>query len=313
MGLAETAHSGCLECESSFEKKICVTPLAPHSWPDPSIVCASADIATVNNLKAVAKDFSEPFQKVLCSLDKIFIIGEPGGTAFGSYTPDAAGKFHSFLGINSAVLKKSPTLSDWSSWKEQLSFGGNPEPVHVSTGLPVVDAMLPGIQNDFLFFVLSHEMGHILDFANSIRSAPICKPGPDKDCEMDTIGFGHFSWKTTFQILPEVDFLERIGLCFYQCNGKFLDWSKSSTVYEDLFQHGFISLYSSTNSADDFAESVAYYNLSQIKNGQYRIITPEGKSYFPLDEYRKGALLKKFEFIGKFFERKDIVYGGSDT
>ena len=297
-------------CLTTLESKICATDLAPHQWPDPSIKCQEADENTVLKLKSIAQDFSDPFQKVLCGLDKVFIINEPGGTAFGGFTHDPSGHTHSFLGINAAVLKNGLSLSSWATWKEQLSFGGSPEPTNPAfQNLPIINATVPGVYNDFLFFVLSHEMGHIFDFANHLRSKD-CGADQSIDCEMDKAGFGHLSWDTTTRIRPDSDFPERTGLCFYGCGGKFLDLSSVSSIYDHLFQSGFASLYASTNSADDFAESIAYYNLSQIPGAQYKIVTPQGKNYFPLVEYQSGVLLEKYQFIENLFKRSDLIFGG---
>ena len=304
---SQIAFSAQNSCLGEIESKICVTALAPRTWPDPAVQCGRADSGTVTKIKAIAQDFSDPFQKILCGLDKIFIIDEQGGSAFGGYTQDSAGHFHSFLGLYSVVLNKASSLSSWASWKEQLSFGGSSDSSQISSSLPVIQAEIPGVYSDFLFFVLSHEMGHILDFANHVRTQGC---GSETDCEMDSTGFGHFSWKTLNQIRPSSDFSERSRLCFYGCHGQFLDWVVSTSIYKSLYQAGFISLYSSTNSADDFAESVAFYNISQIPGVKYRVQTPQGESYYPLSEFQSGILAEKNRFIEKLLQRTDLIFGG---
>jgi hypothetical protein len=133
-----------------------------------------------------------------------------------------------------------------------------------------------------------------------------------KDCQVDPTSFGGLSWETNRIVKPSADFRGRSGLCFYFCDGHFLDWPDLSTFfYDDLFRAGFVSTYGASNIRDDFAESTAYFVTSLVRGATYMIQMPDGRRYNVMEEIRSTKTNAKIEFIRDLVSKPDIVLGGT--
>ncbi len=84
-----------------------------------------------------------------------------------------------------------------------------------------------------------------------------------------------------------------------------------SQVYADLSQTNFISTYASTQPWDDFADSLAYFLISQNLNANYLIDTKQNSSPHVFDIMAKlhsDLFAEKYQYIQNFMNRKDLYY-----
>jgi hypothetical protein len=82
-----------------------------------------------------------------------------------------------------------------------------------------------------LDYALAHEFGHLFDFTNQLNKISDCKweKAPNGDyvhigkCEVVPGSWGAFSWTHIDEVRAEQEYAHRKELCFYFCNGKFID------------------------------------------------------------------------------------------
>ncbi len=244
-------------------------------------------------------------QKLFCSVQRIFIEKDFFGTAYATGLTDPNGKFNgAIIGIRQSVLDEKLSLSTWASWKEQLSFGGVKNSYQLTPGLPNVYTSTPNKQiNDFLYFVVSHELGHVLDFAHKLNKVENCSVTKDPDeypvCDFAPESWGAISWKNNQQPKDINDFPLRKNLCFYSCE-KPMSKNDINTLYSDLWKTTYISTYAATNPYDDFADSFAYYLMSDRLEFSYVIDTNQGMFFDPLYKLSGVTFSEKYNFIKKF-------------
>lgn len=269
----------------------------------------SAAYATV--FEELHDQFPQALQKVFCSLDVIYIEKQFEGTAYAGSSKDRSA---TIMGVRQSVLDEQLSLNTWASWKEQLSFGGDSGSYKVSPVLPVIETSETPQVNSFLYFLVAHEFGHILDFSNGVNAVvDTCVPKEDEDtwppnCYFKPNTWGDISWEAADRVRPETDFAHRTELCFYWCGDQTLSPVVIPKVYEDLMQSQFISTYGSRQAWDDFADSLAYYAMDQNLNLTYILDTRQGARHDIMAKLKSPVFRKKYEYLKTFIERTDIVY-----
>ncbi len=165
--------------------------------------------------------------------------------------------------------------------------------------------------NDFLYFVMTHELAHVFDFANTFNSTVNCpeprNPDDDPECAMATGSWGAIGWLTNQRPKPENDFANRASLCFYTCK-TLLEPRLVSRLYRDLSGTNFISAYATTQPWDDFADSVAYWMMRENLGTQYILNTGGGERYDIMAKLGSERFAPKAAAIREFFSRRNLVY-----
>lgn len=260
-------------------------------------------------------NYPPSLQKMFCSAKRIFIEKSFAGTAYAGAIYDPQGRpTGAMIGIRQSVLDQNLSLSTWASWKEQLSFGGATDSYSPVDTLPLIQTNTNANVNEFLYFVIAHEFGHIFDFANGLNKTSDCTtPNPQPgtgDCNLAIGTWGTISWERTSKPRPQFDFLNRSGLCFYNCPHP-LSVDNVAQVYTDLSHTNFISTYATTQPWDDFSDSLAYYLISKNLNASYYLLVntnASSQSYDIIAKLHSEIFAEKYLFIEKFLNRTDIYY-----
>ncbi len=170
------------------------------------------------------------------------------------------------------------------------------------------------VANDFLYFVVAHEFGHILDFANKVNSLKDSCPketeeNPFPECAVNEDSWSGISWITDKQPKIQNDFSNRAKLCFYMCDSGVIPDQDIPQVYQDLYDKtDFISLYSATNPWDDFADSLAYYLMDKYLRTTYAADTKQGASYDIINKLHSPLFQSKYKYLENFINRADLKY-----
>ncbi len=255
-------------------------------------------------------------QQMFCSLKKIYVEKKFFGTAYaGMLTDDNKKVQGAILGVRQSILDAHLTLSQWASWKEQLSFGGNAKDYVSTPGLPFIETEIANQDvNQFVYFLISHEFGHMFDFANNVNRFTNCKSFNeddfDKDCFSEKDSWTSLSWESHKKPKPENDFFKIEGLCFYACEKTFVGQNDVNPLYQGFHQSNFISLYAATGPWDDWADSVAYYMMDLHLKARYSINTGQGATYDIMEKLHSDRMETKHEYLRQFFDRKDLAYPG---
>lgn len=300
-------------CRENIKQILCIVePAKPAMATDPRN-CELGGEAYAPTFEALYDAYPPVLQKMFCSLKVINIEKQFFGTAYAGLVKDQSGKvLGAEMGIRKSVLDEGLDLHTWASWKEQLSFGGVKESYTLTPGLPTIETSSKqnGV-SDFLYFVVAHEFGHMLDFSNNINRMLDCSQLPEdesRECQMDPKSWGGISWISDSRAKPENEFTHRKELCFYWCEGKFINRSAIGELYSQLFATDFISIYATTQPWDDFADSLAYFLMDQHLATNYVIHSSKGQQLDIIEKVRSNRWAKKHQYIENLINRTDLVY-----
>lgn len=327
----DEAHKGCRE---RIEGLLCrVSPVKLGQENRPRECLPGGDLhAGARALEKIYDVFPPVLQKVFCSLSVIYLEDDFLGTAYAGLS-DNSDKPSAVLGVRSSLLLKPASeiisMSDWITWKEQLSFGGNKTVGPHREDLVRVDVnMNTGGASDFLYYVIAHEFGHVIDFANKVNDfdcGGLSEAG--EPCYPAINSWSEFSWASMlkdyeptptdpwgllgYTLVPRAQFEHRESLCFYACPEGAGEPRYMKALYDGLQKSNLITTYASTNPWDDFAESVAFYAGTRYTQMSYVVSLPSGESYDLSEKYKNSeSMLSKRQWIESFFERKDLKYPG---
>jgi len=308
-------------CRKRIEELVCLVD--PEVQGEDSIArpCLTEVDTTpaVKSLQATYDAYPPALQKTFCSLGRIFLEKKSVGTAYAGTTPDGS---QSIMGFRAELLLgNAPSLSSWVSWKEQLSFGG-PKDYTTRDDLVKVESTstLAAPANDFVYFVIAHEFGHVLDFQHKVNDWACVEVGDkhEKECTPKSGSWPELSWSKSYQNkeIPADDpwglslwvpnesaaFVNRGELCFYGCPAGHGTPSLMLGLYTDLQAGTFLTSYSATNAWDDFAEAVAFYAGTRYTNMQYKVKLPDETEFHLAEKYLNSDQFRaKREWVENFF------------
>lgn len=254
-------------------------------------------------------------QKMFCSLEKIFIENDADFSAYSNAQESPTGATNAIIGVRRSLLEGTLDLQTWASWKEQLSFGGKFSTYTPVDTLPMIktEAYRPGL----LYFLITHEFGHLIDIANNLNATENCHEVDGKDymeCDFKPGTWGAISWQTDDTPKSSNEFSHRLDLCFYACDQKYVESSLVSQIYQEFYDKtDFISLYAATQPIEDFAESLAFYVGEEFILKNYSIEIGDGSSFsktsFDIVSKLHSNLFKsKREFLKNLLQRSDLRY-----
>ena len=210
----------------------------------------------------------ENFKEILNSrLIGIYFVNDFLGSGLADYVVSEQGELYYLLVFNQSILNKS--LSELVSYKENTCFRIDNSELSMDISLSDEYAGL--------LYILLHEVTHIYDYAN--RITPYTEPhlkeliGEKEDSSPFTDKF----WSDYYKMNDSLKISYKDKIHFYGEN----DESKISNneminLYRELETTPFASVYSYLSWAEDFAEYVTYYHLTQNLNMKYAIRILEG-------------------------------------
>lgn len=303
-------------CRDHIQKVVCLVEPVKKGESFVNRPCLQGGEKYARPFEELYDTFPPVMQKMFCSLEHIYIEKVFFGTAYAGLGKDENGNSTGArMGIRQSVLDESLSLTTWSSWKEQLSFGGETKSYTYSDDLPQIVTKTDARVSDFLYFLVAHEFGHLFDFANNLNQQIDCpEVHSDEDefpeCKMAENSWGSLSWITDREPKVENAFPLRDRLCFYDCKNNHLRKSDVFDVYDSLAQTNFISTYATGQPWDDFAESLAYFLMDQKLDSQFFIDTRQGKTFDVKLKLKSPIFAPKRDYLEKFLNDPNLVYPG---
>jgi hypothetical protein len=311
-----------VSCRARIERLVClVEPVPPGEENTPRDCVKDVDLSrAVNSLQAIYDAYPPALQSVFCRLGQIFLEKKFYATAYASSTPD--GK-QAVMGFRADLLLGQPrSLSEWVSWKEQLSFGGAKD-YSLRDDLVKVRASsnLAAPASDFIYFVIAHEFGHVLDAEHTVSNDfSQCTRDADPACVPKVESWTALSWAKVYPkreateedpwnlraAVPNDDgrFAHREELCFYGCRPAHGKPELMAPLYASHYDSNFITTYAATNVWDDFAETVAFYSGTRYTDSHYDLVLPDGTTYDLADKYKNSTHFRaKREWVERFFQK----------
>lgn len=298
-------------CKSKIKTLMCLVDPVLDNQGSSERECLSGGEQYAVDFENLYDNLPVSLQKVFCSLNVIYIEKDLATTAYAGASLDSDGnKDGAFMGVNKSILDHDLNLKQLASWKEQLSFGGIQQDYQITPSLPIIKTSSNTSINDMLFFITTHEFGHILDFSNNLNNFTSCEfKDNNYFCnEPKSDSWTELSWITNKTPLSKDEFKFRNKLCFYWCNGDHIQGSEISSLYNSIYYNSsFLSIYASISPWEDFADSFAYFLLEKHLNSSY-IITYDNVELNIIDKLHSEQFAPKYNFIDDFLTRAKIIY-----
>lgn len=300
-------------CRAHIEKAVCVVGPSDENENVLQRKCLGGEEKYVLIFQNIYDNFNPVLKKMFCSLRKIYIEEEFFATAYAQELIGENNKSEgAIMGLRKTILDKGMNLSHWASWKDQLNFGGEklPDSPIINTGLPhyAVEFKDKSI-NDLVYFVVVHEFGHFLDYANGVNQFAWDQCADDaKECHSRENTWSSLSWKSNKEPHPTDSFPLQKKLCFYGCKDQFIYSNQFQDLFSSLVKTSFISNYAATNPWDDFAETVAYYVTDKEVGFSFDLNIPNGESIDMAQRLYDPVLAKKLRYLDDFFSDPDLQY-----
>ncbi|MGZ3781592.1 MAG: hypothetical protein ACXVCY_13150 [Pseudobdellovibrionaceae bacterium] len=306
------------DCKKHISEIMCLVAPVSQKFVNEPRKCIPEDLSvSIQALQKIYDAFPPALAKIFCQIDTIYVERDFIGTAYASTDPQS---HKAIIGIRESALRGELTLEKWISWKEQLSFGGEKKGYESRNDLVKVHAKieLPDNTNDFLYFAIAHEFGHIYDFSNKVNSFD-CQSSDSPDaCPAHPDSWSALSWE---HYLPKYErtendpwsllafkpnaigaFSHREELCFYGCAPTHGNPTIMKPLYDSISQSNLLTTYSATNPWDDFAEATAFWAATSRYPTKYEVILPNGDVYNLAEKYQHNIRYQsKREWLENFY------------
>ncbi len=227
-------------------------------------------------VKKSLKILPEKFHKILSEkLIGIYFIKNFMGSGYTEWVSDENKKIFFFMVLNPEVL--SGNLSEALTYKENTCFEKDNSSIKLK-----IDC---GKNYPGLCYILIHESAHVFDYIEQIT--PFVEPAVSELSKADSAVhiFSTYYWQSYKIPFMKYDFELRNNISFYGLSGHpKLKISDAENIYEQLAGSPFVSLYGSKNWAEDFAEMVSFY-----------LITEKFMQPYIIEIYDNNKIIKRFE------------------
>ena len=226
----------------------------------------------------------------------IYFIENFLGSGLTDWVVDSDNNIHTYMIFNKKTLKMN--LSELITWKEKTCFKNDDPSMSVD-----VDINSP--MNGFLYILL-HESTHIVDYVENIT--PYTEPDmkrfmkkvPDSTLFTDGIWSGYSETVTPCPFRGKVTF-------YGMKKGPRAGITEAAGMYDSMFRSPFISLYGTLNWAEDLAEYLAFYHLTEKMGFSYRIRVSRGNRVIHLSEPAQNELVRKrFSTLDVFYHPRSF-------
>ncbi len=184
----------------------------------------------------------------------IYFVNNLIGSGWMQYVLSDNNDMYAIIIINPRTLNNS--LSTWLTYRENSCFINRSSEIRIE-----VDC---GKEFSGLMYVLLHETSHIVDFI--LHYTPYVSPEMTKlnGFKVKYSGFVQGIWEGYRKPLKKYEFANRENLTFYGVNdGPKINVTDAVMLYRQFANTPFVSLYGSQSWAEDFAELITFYHLTE--------------------------------------------------
>ena len=199
------------------------------------------------------------------------------------------GERFGYLVFNPQVLKAN--ITDYLAYQELSLFNPGDPWLQVTIDCGTT---LPAIQ-----YLLLRESTRLVDAALGIST-----PAPPAPCP-----FTDGIWQTPDMPMKAFDFPARTALNYSGLDAtKAIPFDKVKACYQQLQLTPFVSLFSCRSAADDLAEFVAFYHLTQKLHAPYKMSLhhdfPTLEIRFVYEPMKSPLVMQRFAAIARFYQEK---------
>lgn len=287
-------------CELSLKAALCETTAATNQITrNPlSVKCSSDSAKYLPALMEIYDETPEKMRLSLCTIEKVFISDNITSTAFASSLTNPFGEIvGAFVGFKKQSFVQQPSSHDLVTWKEQLAFGGSTDFLANDPKLIQIDyaLKLSTLKKDGLFYVLMHELGHLVDFNNQVNS------------RFSPTIWSKMSWKTSNRALESEGFKFQNDFCFYECSS-YLKPEQATEIYSSLQTSAFMTTYAGMSNYEDFAEFWVWHLILSEKSPQFTITIPGQATYDMMPVFTENSKIRaKLDFVEALWASPNLV------
>ncbi|MCP4134285.1 MAG: hypothetical protein GY754_25145 [bacterium] len=221
----------------------------------------------------------------------IYFINNFHGSGVTDWTINSDNRIYTYIIINPSVLTKD--FSTLVTQKDKTCFNINDPSIDISINC--------GKKYSGFLYILLHESTHAVDYVVNIT--PYVEPDMvkyNKNAPQKT-PFTKWIWDTYKK--PETAYPFRTDVTFYGFNkGPRVNIVRALDMYSSLSRSPFVSLYGSLNWAEDLAEFVTYYHLTQKLGEKYVIsVKKNNKVLFSYEPMKSAAVKERFSTMKRFY------------
>jgi hypothetical protein len=218
------------------------------------------------------------------------------GSGLTDWVVDKDNNIYTYMIFNPETLKRN--LSELITWKERTCFIENDRSAKLNIELN-------SEMNGFIYIIL-HESAHVVDYVENIT--PFTEPYMKrfmKEVPFVT-PFTAGIWSSYNETFSGFSFRE--GVSFYGMgSGPRVRISEAPELYGMLAKSPFISLYGTLNWAEDLAEFLSFYHLTQKMGIRYRItVSSENGLVYALEPAENEMVKKRFTSMQLFYQPRSL-------
>lgn len=224
----------------------------------------------------------------------IYFVENLLGSGWTDWIVDENNNVYSYIAMNPVQLKYN--LSEWISIKENTCFiKDNPDyQIKVDCG-----TNQPG-----LLYIMLHELSHVIDYAENYT--PYVEPNLKDYIKMKVKekDFTKNIWKDYRLPIEKYNYKLRDKVTFYGFSkGPKIKISQSEEVYKQLSKTPFASLYSTKLWADDFAEYITFYHMTQKMGIPFKInIYNKDELIYSYEPMKSSLVQKRYKLMKEFYK-----------
>jgi hypothetical protein len=200
----------------------------------------------------------------------IYFIKNFKGGGMTNYLFDESNNMYITLYFNPEIFEK--TISEFISYRDNSFFHSN----------DIVVSIEISSEYKALLYILLHELSHVYDYYNHITPFTELELRNIISHSERTTEFVNGIWKNYHSPVERYNKGNYQNISFYDL-GKRINDKNIIQMYDKLMETPFISIYSTQNWAEDFAEYYTYYYLKSYMNMEYKTKI-----------YRNGILEKNY-------------------
>jgi hypothetical protein len=222
-------------------------------------VPTQADLRMIDDyIENLPRRHKEVLQKRLTA---IYFINNLRGSGVTDYVLDEKKDIYAVMVFNPETLKTD--LSRWLTYRENTCFLRDAPDVKVEVNC--------GTKFTGFLYALTHEATHVVDYVEAYTPYVEKSVKIINETKATETAFTKNTWIDLATPSRQYDFQKRKDIVFYGNARPKIKISDAFWLYEQLITTPFVSLYGSMSWAEDLADFVTFYHLTQVLKQPYEI------------------------------------------
>jgi len=223
----------------------------------------------------------------------IYFVKNFLGGGMSDFVAGHDNKVFTIMYINPEIFSKS--FSQWITYRESSAFKRGDGTIRLDINC--------GKKYNALMYILIHESSHLVDYVYNIN--PYVEPSSADvfGIKPNAKSFTEGVWEDYKYPVSQYAFDDVDKLSFYGLSEATVPDTKIVSMYESLRKTPFVSLYGCKNWAEDFADSLTFYHLTQKLKQPYVVtVYKNNKPVMTFSPVKNALVKERWDIL-------EIIYG----